>query len=115
MTKRGSVLVTGASGLVARTLVPRLAADGWRVLATTRDPAQAGADHPLLDLDAGAAAGEGLPPVDAVVLAAARARLTDCEAEPAATRAPSSHSNLITAVGGDLIWATRTTKSYRPR
>lgn len=35
------VLVTGATGFVGSHLVRRLAADGWRVLALTRDPVQA--------------------------------------------------------------------------
>jgi len=92
-----TVLITGASGLVAGALSARLAAGGWRVLATTRRRGDVSADWPFLDLAEGEAAGRDLPAADAVVLAAAEARLGACEDEPERTRRLNVAGNLAVA------------------
>jgi nucleoside-diphosphate-sugar epimerase len=39
----GKVLITGGNGYIARFLIQRLAASGWRIRATLRDPSKAAA------------------------------------------------------------------------
>lgn len=48
---RGRVVVTGASGYVGSSLVPRLVAAGWAVTALARNAPAARLEVPVLDLD----------------------------------------------------------------
>ena len=80
------ILIVGGDSLVGGELARRLSAAGHEVIATTRRRGEAGAGRPLFDLTAAADAVPALPAADAVVLAAAVARLGDCESDPAGTR-----------------------------
>lgn len=82
---RGTVLVVGGDGYVARTLVPHLRSRGLRVASSTRRLDRAGPDRPLLDLASGAGFGIAKAGYAAAILCAARARLADCRADPVGT------------------------------
>lgn len=60
MAAKGLVLVTGASGYIAGEVIRQLAADGWSLRGTVRDPAKHG----------GLAASLGLPPAQLPLFAA---------------------------------------------
>jgi dTDP-4-dehydrorhamnose reductase len=78
-----SALIVGGDGYIGGELVRRLRAANWRVWSTTRRAASA-PDVVRLDL---AGALPELPDVGAAVICAARARLGDCAADPAACQA----------------------------
>ncbi len=46
-----TILITGANRGIGRELVSAYSADGWRVIATARDPAAAGLDCECLEMD----------------------------------------------------------------
>jgi dTDP-4-dehydrorhamnose reductase len=70
--------------MIGAALASHFAAHGWQVQATTRRRDSVDASHPYLDLRAPSL---DLPGADIVVLAAAVARIGDCEADPAGTLA----------------------------
>ena len=53
MSEPRTVLVTGATGLVGRRLVPELHAAGFSVRAVTRNPARAGLPAGVLEAAGG--------------------------------------------------------------
>ncbi|WP_243706198.1 SDR family oxidoreductase [Micromonospora sp. KC721] len=62
------VLVTGATGMLGRAVLPRLRADGFDVRATSRRPRHdPGADWAVVDLATGAGLTEAVTGVDAVL------------------------------------------------
>ncbi len=69
--------------MIGAALADHFTGRGWQVQSTTRRRDQVDGDHPYLDL---AAPQTQLPAADVVILAAAVARIGDCEAEPLATR-----------------------------
>jgi dTDP-4-dehydrorhamnose reductase len=69
--------------MIGAALFEFFSAQGWRVQATTRRRDCIDAAHPFLDL---AAPSLNLPAADLVVLAAAVARIGDCESQPEATQ-----------------------------
>jgi dTDP-4-dehydrorhamnose reductase len=79
-----SILIVGGDSLVGGALAGVLAADGHSVHTTSRRSSGAGVFH--LDLADPAPGLAALPDVDTVVLAAAVARLGDCEADPDGSR-----------------------------
>ncbi|HEX2075628.1 MAG TPA: NAD(P)-dependent oxidoreductase [Geodermatophilus sp.] len=83
-------LVTGAGGFVGRHLVARLRADGWDVVALTRQQVD------LADPDAGAAAVRAADPDVVFSLAAGRAKAT--AAQRAATVAVNTSPWLVDAL-----------------
>lgn len=84
MTAR-TILIVGGDSLVGAALAEQFSAAGHNVLCTTRRVDAIAPDRPFLDLSAAADAAPDLPNVDAAVLAAAVARIGDCEAAPEAT------------------------------
>lgn len=80
--------------MIGAALFEYFAARGWRVQATTRRRDRVDAQHPYFEL---AAPRLDLPAADFVVLAAAVARIGDCEAEPVATRRINVEGTLTVA------------------
>ncbi len=87
MTNFGSVLVVGGDGWIGQALTAVLGETGFQVWASTRRRSMVGPYRPYLDLADVAGGLDQLPDVDAVVLAAAVARLRDCAEDPAASAA----------------------------
>jgi dTDP-4-dehydrorhamnose reductase len=79
------ILIVGGDSLVGAALAGQFRAAGHRVLRTTRRRDTVAADRPFLDLSTAADDLPDLPAVDAVVLAAAVARIGDCETDPEAS------------------------------
>lgn len=69
--------------MIGAALEDYFAGRGWQVWSTTRRHDQVDDRHPYLDL---AVPNPELPNADVVILAAAVARISDCETEPDATR-----------------------------
>lgn len=69
--------------MIGGALADHFNARGWQVQATTRRREQIDASRPFLDL---AAPIDDLPSADVVILAAAVARIGDCEDDPEGTR-----------------------------
>jgi dTDP-4-dehydrorhamnose reductase len=85
MTAGGqSILIVGGDGMIGGAVAARFIETGHRTWATTRRLAQATAETPFLDLSMEQLA--PLPPADVVIIAAAVARLGDCEADPQGSR-----------------------------
>lgn len=82
MRRTPSVLIVGGDSFVGGELARRLSAAGWRVWRTSRRTA-AVPDVVRFDL---AGTPPELPKVDGAVICAARARLGDCDADPAGSR-----------------------------
>lgn len=82
----GSVLVVGGDGMIGATLAAAFGAAGWRVYASTRRADAVNMKRPFIDLGEAADTLPELPQVDVAVLAAAVARIGDCEADPDASR-----------------------------
>ena len=90
----GRLLIVGGDSMIGRAMAAYYGGRGWRVQATTRRRSQVDAAHPFLDLTAPL---DDLPPADMVILAAAAARIGDCEADPAATRRVNVDGTLAVA------------------
>ena len=80
------ILIVGGDSLIGGSLISALRAEGHEVVATSRRTQSAGADLQFLDLEAAVTQAPVLPQVEAAVICAARARLTDCVEDPAGSR-----------------------------
>ncbi len=76
-------LIVGGDSMIGAAMFEYFSAQGWRVQATTRRRDHVDAVHPYLDLSAPS---QDLPAADFVILAAAIARIGDCESQPESTR-----------------------------
>jgi dTDP-4-dehydrorhamnose reductase len=79
------VFIVGGDSAIGAATARRLTAAGLSVAATTRRRESASAERPFLDLSAPSETWN-LPRAGVCVLAAARARLADCEADPEGSR-----------------------------
>ena len=89
------ILVAGGDSMIGAALAARFTGAGHRVRATTRRPAQVSEDTPLLDLSTSL---PPLPEADVVIIAAAVARLGDCESDPAGSRRINVEGTLALAL-----------------
>jgi dTDP-4-dehydrorhamnose reductase len=81
---RHDILIAGGDSFVGSAVAEYLSQCGHQVTASTRRRGQIGKDTPFLDLACPQTS--ALPAAEVVILAAAIARLADCEADPAHTR-----------------------------
>lgn len=82
----GAVLVVGGDGMIGAALAEAFRAEDWLVYASTRRSDSVDMKRPFIDLAAAADEPPELPDADVTVLAAAVARIGDCEADPEGSR-----------------------------
>jgi dTDP-4-dehydrorhamnose reductase len=90
------LLVVVGDSMIGAALADHFSARGWQVQATTRRRDQVDEAHPFLNL---AAPMGDLANADVVILAAAMARIGDCEDDPDGTRQINVDGTLAVAQG----------------
>lgn len=89
-----NILVVGGDGMIGGAVAARFIETGHRVWATTRRSTKVSENTPLLDL---AKPLPPLPEAEIVIIAAAVARLGDCEADPEGSRRINVDGTLMLA------------------